>query len=139
MFETDRIPAGWVRLCNAMDEVWVPSQFNVETFASSGVHRDRVVVVPEAIVIADYDDGGRGLEIPGPQRFTFLSLFDWSWRKGWDVLLRAFCSEFRRDHDDVRLVLKVHSSYGLGRRELVASVRNFIHSFTGRHATCRPS
>ena len=28
MFESDRIPDGWASQCNAMDEVWVPSEFN---------------------------------------------------------------------------------------------------------------
>src|SRR5262249_59992479 len=40
MFETDRIPASWVEPCNEMDEIWVPSAFNVQTFARSGVARD---------------------------------------------------------------------------------------------------
>ena len=34
MFETDRISPEWVAACNRMDEVWVPSRFNVETFAN---------------------------------------------------------------------------------------------------------
>ncbi|HIL68519.1 MAG TPA: hypothetical protein EYG38_01525, partial [Verrucomicrobia bacterium] len=32
MFETDRIPKNWVKVCNKMDEIWVPSQFNRDTF-----------------------------------------------------------------------------------------------------------
>src|SRR5271170_7175246 len=28
MFETDSIPDGWVYCCEAMDEVWVPSESN---------------------------------------------------------------------------------------------------------------
>lgn len=46
MFETDRIAPEWVAACNRMDEVWVPSQFNVETFAASGVERSKLVVIP---------------------------------------------------------------------------------------------
>ena len=37
MFETDSIPAGWTEKCNQMDEVWVPSAFNFETFLRAGV------------------------------------------------------------------------------------------------------
>src|ERR1700674_947260 len=36
-FETDRIPDGWRERCNALDEIWVPSHFNLETFARAGV------------------------------------------------------------------------------------------------------
>lgn len=28
MFETDRLPAEYVRRCNRMDEIWVPSQWS---------------------------------------------------------------------------------------------------------------
>ncbi|HKB14505.1 MAG TPA: hypothetical protein VKF62_00485, partial [Planctomycetota bacterium] len=31
-FDTDRLPPVWAARCNRMDEVWVPSTFNVETF-----------------------------------------------------------------------------------------------------------
>ena len=33
MFETDRIPASFKPRLIEMDEVWVPAQFNVDTFA----------------------------------------------------------------------------------------------------------
>ena len=37
MFETDSIPPDWVGRLNQMDEVWVPTSFNLETFANAGV------------------------------------------------------------------------------------------------------
>lgn len=49
MFETDSLPPGWSDKCNQMDEVWVPSKFNVQTFVSAGVQRSKLFVVPEAI------------------------------------------------------------------------------------------
>src|SRR5262249_14443026 len=42
MFETDRIPAGWAEKCNAMDEIWVPSSFNAETFRRAGVKEYKI-------------------------------------------------------------------------------------------------
>mmetsp|Transcript_21458 Transcript_21458/g.38187 ORF Transcript_21458/g.38187 Transcript_21458/m.38187 type:complete len:218 (+) Transcript_21458:39-692(+) len=41
MFETDRLTEEHVRRCNKMDEVWVPTHFNFETFANAGVERRR--------------------------------------------------------------------------------------------------
>ncbi len=32
---------------NAMNEIWVPSQWQLESFAASGVTREKLVVVPE--------------------------------------------------------------------------------------------
>ncbi|HEY5494661.1 MAG TPA: hypothetical protein VIK15_08700, partial [Candidatus Anoxymicrobiaceae bacterium] len=39
MLEVTGIPPDWVAQANALDEVWVPSHFNQETFSSSGVTR----------------------------------------------------------------------------------------------------
>jgi glycosyltransferase involved in cell wall biosynthesis len=112
MFETDRIPDGWPRACESMDEIWVPSAFNLETFARSGVPRTKLVRVPEAIDAQRFSRPTRPLAIPRVRQFNFLSVFEWSLRKGWDVLLRAFLEEFTRD-EDVALIIR--ASPGTGR------------------------
>ena len=138
MFETDRLPRAWVRACSAVDEVWVPSQFNVETFGDAGVPRAKLVVIPEPIQMAAFSPAVPPLIERTSGALTFLSVFDWSWRKGWDVLLRAFCSEFRRDHDDVELLLKVSSSYGDTPTMLRARVREFLWRRLGLSLTKAP-
>jgi len=105
-FETDRIPDGWAERCGEFDEIWVPSEFNRETFARSGVDERKLRVMPEGIDTELFRPGLAPLEIPERRAFTFLSVFDWQQRKGYDVLLRAFAAEFRAD-EDVALVLKV--------------------------------
>jgi glycosyltransferase involved in cell wall biosynthesis len=40
-------------------------------------------------------------------KYRFLSIFKWEHRKGWDILLDAFWSEFTRD-DDVVLILRTY-------------------------------
>ena len=46
----------WVKPCNELvKEIWVPSHFNKETFASSGVNSTKLFVVPEPIDITTYD------------------------------------------------------------------------------------
>ena len=105
-FETDRIPDGWRERCNALDEIWVPSHFNRETFARAGVAEQKLRVLPEGIDTGQFRPGLDPLSIPGTRGFNFLSVFDWQKRKGYDVLLRAFCEEFHPD-DDVALILKL--------------------------------
>lgn len=108
MFETDRIAPEWVAACNRMNEVWVPSKFNVETFASSGVDRSKLVVVPGAV---DSEFFNPSLHTPyalnRPAKFNFLSIFEWSSRKGWDVMLAAYLREFSAA-DDVCLWLRTY-------------------------------
>ncbi len=108
MFETDRLPADWVACCNAMDEVWVPSQFNVETFANSGVLRDKLVVIPGAVDENLFDPAKHTpLPLPNAAKFNFVSVFEWSGRKAWDVLLAAYLREFSAA-DDVCLHLRTY-------------------------------
>jgi len=108
MFETDRIPKNWVPACNQMDEIWVPSKFNLETFAASGVERDKLVVMPQSLDEKEFDPAKhQPLPLPNRAAFNFLSVFVWSQRKGWDVLLAAYLREFSAA-DDVCLYLRTY-------------------------------
>jgi glycosyltransferase involved in cell wall biosynthesis len=100
MFETDGIPNLWVQECNKMDAIFVPCSHNKEVFLNSGVKVPIYVVSP-------------GIEIPDLKEkkekdtYKFYSIFQWTTRKGWDRLLKAYFSEFNED-DDVLLVLKTY-------------------------------
>jgi glycosyltransferase involved in cell wall biosynthesis len=104
IFETDRVPAHWVSACNAMDEIWVPSQFNIETFANSGVGTDKLAIVPYGIDTAAFVPSDRE---GGTEPFTFLYVCAFGWRKGIDLLLESFLNEFTRG--EARLVMRVYS------------------------------
>lgn len=103
MLEVNGIPEDWVLQANAMDEIWVPSTFNLETFANSGVTKP-IYVMPLG-VNPDYFNPKIRAFRPS-QRYTFLSVFEWGERKAADVLLRAYHRAFLRK-DDVLLLLKV--------------------------------
>jgi len=106
-FETDAIPRGWRERCNAMDQLWLPARFNLESFARAGVDEHRLKLLPEGLDTKRFRPGLQPLPIPGRRGFNFLSIFDWIDRKGPDVLLRAFLQAFTAD-DDVALILKIH-------------------------------
>jgi GT2 family glycosyltransferase len=91
MLETDGIPAEWVRQANLMDEVWVPSTFNVDSFRRSGVTRP-LHVIPLGIDPDHFNPDITGY--PLRDTFTFLSVFEWGERKAPEILLRAFNDEF---------------------------------------------
>jgi glycosyltransferase involved in cell wall biosynthesis len=131
MFETDRIPDGWVERCNAMDQVWVPSEFNLATFAAAGVDPSRLRKLPGAIDARQFRVPRAPLPLGAQAHgFKFLSVFDWSLRKGWDVLLRAYVEEFAPD-EDVCLVLKTYSSYGASDAELLERLRAAVADIVG--------
>jgi glycosyltransferase involved in cell wall biosynthesis len=108
MFETDSIPDGWRDYCEAMEEVWVPTLSNVEAFASAGVSRKRLHVLPSGVDTTKFRPGLEPFPIPARRGFNFLSVFEWIDRKGPDVLMRAYLSEFKPS-DDVALILKTYS------------------------------
>ena len=106
MFETDSVPRAWLPRLLEVDEVWVPCEFNLETFRRGGMPADRVHVLPETIDFDLFDrDQTEPLAVHGTRGFTFLTNFDFTDRKGWDVLLDAWYDAFSPD-DDVCLVLK---------------------------------
>lgn len=111
IFETHSIPAPWVLACGAVDQVWVPTQFNVESFAGAGVRRDRLAKLPYGIDTDFYRPVPRATPDAGqPFRFLYISYFDY--RKGFDLLLDAYLREFRAG-DGVELVIKTSMPPGV--------------------------
>jgi len=112
-FETDSIPEPWVESCNCMDEIWVPSLFNMETFSAAGVARDKLHVIPHGFDPTDYrPESTPPLEVGNRKGFNFLSIFEWTHRKGWDVLIRAYLEEFD-PQEDVRLIVRSYQGGGV--------------------------
>lgn len=93
------------------DELWTTTEWNREQFLSSGL-KIPCYVMPEGVNPVIYRPMKRG-EFPGcellstekarrveiPQGFVFLSVFQPTFRKGADVLVRAFEEAFAGDPD----------------------------------------
>lgn len=103
MLETTGIPEEWVRQCNKMNEVWVPSSFNVKTFKDSGV-KVPIYVMPLGVDVNYYNPLIHSYK--KHNKYTFLSVFEWGERKAPEKLLRAYSNAFTKD-DEVVLICKV--------------------------------
>ncbi len=112
-FETDRIPEFWLPHLDQFDEVWVISKHNQEAFIRSGVAPEKIRRLPSILDIDVYNPVGATIELPIElrDRFVFLSVFDWQLRKGWDLLLKAYCQTFSAA-DNVGLLLKISRANG---------------------------
>jgi glycosyltransferase involved in cell wall biosynthesis len=108
MLEVDGLPAEWVKACNRMDEIWVPSTWGADVFRASGVRRP-VRVMPLGFDPARFRPGLPARKVRG--RFTFLSVFEWGERKAPEILLRAWAAAFDED-DPVLLLLRVNNFDG---------------------------
>ncbi|XP_058109060.1 uncharacterized protein LOC131252457 [Magnolia sinica] len=118
MFETDRVSPEHVKRCNRMDSVWVPTDFHVSSFVRSGVDPSKVVKMVQPVDVGFFNPSKhKALDLPSgglilgshvqnseKKEFVFLSIFKWEYRKGWDVLLRSYLTEFCK-HDGVVLYL----------------------------------
>ncbi len=103
MLEVTGIPGDWVEQANALDEIWVPSEFNRRTFESSGVKRP-IHVMPLGVDVNYFHPHIKARQIE--DRFVFMSVFEWGERKAPEALLQAYNQEFSSS-DDVMLLLKV--------------------------------
>jgi glycosyltransferase involved in cell wall biosynthesis len=137
MFETDQLPSAWRDPLRDRDEIWVPSDFNIETFARSGVAEDRIKVLGETIDFDLFDPDAEPLDLGVPEgHFAFLTNFDFSERKAWRELLRAWARAFAPT-DPVCLVLKTGSVFS-GDREVTDRIESFIASEFGDRGRLAP-
>lgn len=101
MFETSKVPEGWVNCLNTLcDLVVVPSEFCKRTFIGSGV-RKHIEVVPLGIDLNNYAE----IKRPDREPFTFLTLANMDERKNFRLALSAFYDQFKGD-TSVRLIIK---------------------------------
>lgn len=103
MLETTGIPEEWVKQANQMDEVWVPSTFNVETFRNSGVTVP-IYVMPLGVDTNYFNENIKSYK--EHDKYTFLSVFEWGERKAPEILLRAYYKAFTKE-DNVILICKI--------------------------------
>lgn len=113
VWETSLLHPKWAADCNAADEVWVPCDWNVESFRNSGVtvpihkiHHGIDVGMYDPISKEEIDATGIG-----GSTYTFLSVMQWNFRKNPEGLLRAYFNTFS-SKDDVRLLMKAYIGRG---------------------------
>ncbi len=133
MFETDSLPPHWVAQCNRLDEIWVPSRFNLETFANAGVTVP-MFRVPGGVDTTEFSPDAPPMSLSGVRGTIYLGVFEWIHRKGWDALLRAWADAFTPD-DDVTLVLRtrlrVRASHA-GHASVSQQIDTFLAEQCGR-------
>ena len=119
MLEVSGLPKEWVKQANMMDEVWVPTQFNVNTFKASGVKRP-IHVMPLGIDINHFNT--KIVNYPVCDDFKFLTIFEWGERKNPEKLLKIFNQTFRAD-DPVVLLCKANvTDPGIDIRSVIKSL-----------------
>ena len=102
--EAYSIPQQFVDISNSYNEIWVTSDFCKEILEKHNVSRP-IYVIPDSIDTNLYNENSDPYEFnPSLKDFVFISVFGWSYRKGYDVLLKSYLEEFSSD-DPVSLLI----------------------------------
>lgn len=115
-WEYGAIPRDWIpQMAAHVDELWVPSEFVRHMYLMAGLDPERVVTIPNGVDLEHFSVEGERLALPedcgpaedcgpdGTMRFLFVGGL--IWRKGPDVLLKAWKSAFA-GREDVVLIVK---------------------------------
>jgi len=106
MIETsETIHKDYAGKLNMVDEIWVPTRYGKKILQNNNVHPP-IYVMPLGVDTERYKEGitpfNFGMSLKG---FVFLSVFRWSYRKGYDVMLKAFLEEFGGEEDVTLLMV----------------------------------
>jgi len=94
----------YVGKLNLFDEIWVPTEFAKKMFKQNGVYPN-IHVMPLGVDVKRYTPERKEFNFnQDMNEFVFLSVFKWGYRKGYDILLKAFLEEFSAK-DNVTLLM----------------------------------
>lgn len=101
--ESYSVPKQFADSCEMYDEIWLTSPWSKSVLEK---HTNKpIYVVPTGADPKLYCEDGPMFDYsPTINRFVFVSVFGWNYRKGYDVLLKAYFDEFDAN-DDVSLLI----------------------------------
>jgi glycosyltransferase involved in cell wall biosynthesis len=103
MLENDKLPPFWVKSLNTMDQVWALSHWGKQVFENSGVKKD-VKIVPAGVDLNIFNPWREPM-VPRTDKFRFLCVGKYEKRKGYDLLLKAYCEEFKQNEKVEMIVM----------------------------------
>ncbi len=125
-------PKAWVEKLNAeCDRLWVHTRWVQRQAIAGGVDPRRVRVIPLGIDPIVFTPEGPHYRLHTTKRFRFIFAGATVFRKGIDILLRAYRQAFTRA-DDVCLVIKDHGQdvfyKGISYREEIAEMQRDLNA-----------
>ena len=125
-WETEGFPKMWYRCLDTVDSFWVSWDETKKSLMSANVSEERIHVIKPTINTSVFNPSIKSMQLNTGRGFNFLSLFQYSYRKGLDVLLKAYYEEFDAN-DDVCLILKCYGANSTHQQE--AALKEWIQGF----------
>ncbi len=104
-WEFGSLPKAWLPALRHVDEVWAYSRSVRDCYLEAGVPRERAHVIPLGVDPAMFHPDAEPLSLPAGPSFRFLFVGGTIYRKGFDLLLKAYARAFLPS-DGVGLVIK---------------------------------
>lgn len=115
-WETDKLPHQFINaINNNFKKVFVSSKFNLDVYKKD-------IKVPVELIYTP--NNNEELELQKPQDndiFTIFSLSQWIYKKGFDILIKAYFQEFFNEKD-VKLVIKTYRGEIFNNKEIEKNI-----------------
>lgn len=103
-YECQPLPDRFASHLKSVDEIWAPSRFSEQLYREAGVVN--VHYIPQGVNTDLYHPNVKPLKILNAEGFKFLYVSEFNYRKGVDLLLRAYIEEFT-SKDKATLILRI--------------------------------
>ncbi len=118
----------FINIFKNAEELWTPSNYSRNTFLNSGMEFDRVQVIPNGVDPELFKPYGEKYPLHTIKKFKLLFVGGTIFRKGIDLLLRAYTEMFTSD-DDICLVIKdMGSNTFYKERNIAEEIKKIQHS-----------
>lgn len=107
VWESTEYPKNFVSALDKFDQVWVPTTWQKTITKNQGIYSDKIYIVPEGV---DGTTFSITTSKPNQDKFRFILVGRWEYRKSTKEILRTFQDTFR-DRDDVELICSVENPY----------------------------
>lgn len=107
VFETTKIPSYYIEQIQRLDQVWVVSDWCLQSLVDQGVDRQQIKVVPEGVSPLSSSDRK---PYTSNGSFKFLSVAKWEARKCQKQLVEVFKRTFSAS-EPVQLILHAHNPF----------------------------
>jgi len=112
VWESTRQPDDFFNQLLKFDEIWVPSKWQRECTIEQGADPDKVKVVPEGVdVHTFYPEKVEPLEEYRDDRFKFLLMGRWDYRKSTKEIIETFLSTFSPE-EPIDLIVSIDNMWG---------------------------
>lgn len=127
--EACSVPQQFLDTLQTYNEVWVTSDFCKEVLQKYNL-KIPIYVMPDSVDTELYHENYEPIQFNPPLKdFVFISVFGWSYRKGYDVLLKSYLEEFTAK-DDVSLLIVSRYLCNSNKSDIV---RDTIKQYIGRY------